>query len=417
MMKGWFSKLPNYILPYPILFFLLSLAQGLITPVLVIFYRDRGISLLEIGLIVTAFEFSMVVFEVPTGYIADYFGRKRSVLCAFVCFVFSGLVYLVSKDLLSFILASIVQGIGFTCISGALQAWAVNTLKKNDHQSLVQLTFISATQSKKFGFIVGSLLGGYLGLKWISLVWLTYIFINIFAFVYSVLTMQEDVIQMDREKRSNYSKIGGIHDLLINDSRYIVKMVLLLFVACLISQFSLSPVDEYWTVFFSEDLSMQPHIFGWLIAISNILLIIFVRPIITFLSEKLNSLWSLVVIDICLIVVIIMLAVIYSPLLAMIALVGYRLCVGIYEPIEETYVNSLINDAYRATVLSVYNMAGAIGEVISGVCIGVVAQLFGLRTAFLLSSFFIFLILMIFKWIGSLYRTEMKLDSIEKSFS
>lgn len=79
--------------PYYILQGVLGLATGLIIPYNVLFLRSRGLDLLQIGILSSAFEASIVMFEVPTGYLADCKGRRLSVLLGLVIMALSGLVY------------------------------------------------------------------------------------------------------------------------------------------------------------------------------------------------------------------------------------------------------------------------------------------------------------------------------------
>jgi len=138
----------------------MSLGAGLLAPVLVLYFRNATLGLHEIGLVMSTFELSMFLFEVPTGVIADKKGRKFSMSCCFVCFVVAGAIFLHSTDVKGFLLGSVLQGFGYTCISGALQAWVVDRLKEFGYENSISATLISGQQGKKGGFVVGSILGG-----------------------------------------------------------------------------------------------------------------------------------------------------------------------------------------------------------------------------------------------------------------
>ena len=51
-------------------------------PYLLIFLMGKGISLFEIGILISVREIIINVFEIPSGVIADYFGRKRNCISA-----------------------------------------------------------------------------------------------------------------------------------------------------------------------------------------------------------------------------------------------------------------------------------------------------------------------------------------------
>lgn len=183
-----------------------------------------------------------------------------------------------------------------------------------------------------------------------------------------------------------------------------MTIIILLFAACIFYEFSMSPINEYWTVFFAEDLHMPELVFGWVIAVSSILLIVIIDPASKFLQTRVSNAGALVAINIMLMASIFLFGVSFNPIMAIIVYIIYKILAGIYEPIRDTFINAHIQDKYRATVLSVYNMAGSAGEVISGVGIGWVAQKFGIRASFYTSGLSIFLVIIAFGYIISIYR-------------
>ncbi|HHW01856.1 MAG TPA: MFS transporter [Thermoanaerobacterales bacterium] len=399
--------LPDYIRPYPVLLFLSNMAQGLLAPVLIIFYRKNGINLFEIGLVSSIFEISMLLFEIPTGYVADIFGRKLSVLCSFASFAAAGVTFAIFKNLTGFVLASIIQGIGFTFISGALQAWAVEILKSNRQDSSIQNVFASGTQSRIAGFLAGSIFGGWLGLAKMNVVWMIYIGINMAALLYAFINMKERRCDERSESEGAQPETGikrVFKTAFASSSDHFMTIIILLFAACIFYEFSMSPISEYWTVFFAEDLHMPELVFGWVIAVSSILLIVIIDPASKFLQTRVSNAGALVAINIMLMAVIFLFGVSFNPIMAIIVYIIYKILASIYEPIRDTFINAHIQDKYRATVLSVYNMAGSAGEVISGVGIGWVAQKFGIRASFYASGLSIFLVIIAFGYIISIYR-------------
>lgn len=52
-------------------------------PYLVIYLLGSGYSLFQIGLLYSIREMITYIFEVPSGIIADYYGRKKNFICVF----------------------------------------------------------------------------------------------------------------------------------------------------------------------------------------------------------------------------------------------------------------------------------------------------------------------------------------------
>ena len=93
-------------------------------------FLDSGKSLTEASYSLGIFFLSIAVLEIPTGYIADRFGKKLSSLLGIAIvglgFLFNGLEPSRTLQLFSFGLA----GLGFTLMSGASTAWLYNLAKK-----------------------------------------------------------------------------------------------------------------------------------------------------------------------------------------------------------------------------------------------------------------------------------------------
>ncbi|WHE07987.1 MFS transporter [Thermoanaerobacterium thermosaccharolyticum] len=84
----------------------------------------------------------------------------------------------------------------------------------------------------------------------------------------------------------------------------------------------------------------------------------------------------------------------------------FRLFTGVYEPIMDYYLNGLLNDQYRATMLSVYSMAGSIGEILSGISIGAIAENRGISIAFYAGAVSLLFELILFFAINKIHKYE-----------
>ncbi len=78
----------------------------------------------------SAYQLSQLIFEVPTGVIADRYGNKKSVLLSIVCNLISLSIYIYLSDYISYIIAIIIFGIGQTLVSGALDALIIDKVQE-----------------------------------------------------------------------------------------------------------------------------------------------------------------------------------------------------------------------------------------------------------------------------------------------
>lgn len=90
----------------------------------------RGFTLVEIGLAESCFHLASLLFEVPSGVIADVFGRRKSMVLSQLMFMISALVMAFSNQLMGICLALILDAWGYNFASGAREALAYDSMKR-----------------------------------------------------------------------------------------------------------------------------------------------------------------------------------------------------------------------------------------------------------------------------------------------
>lgn len=98
-------------------------------PIIVLFLIAKGLSFTEIMILQSVAAISVVIFEVPTGALADKLGRKFSILLGAALWAVSLSIYMLGKHFIVFMLAEIVFSLGATLKSGADGALIYDTLK------------------------------------------------------------------------------------------------------------------------------------------------------------------------------------------------------------------------------------------------------------------------------------------------
>lgn len=101
---------------------------SLIMPIIVLFYQENGLGLKEIFLLKSVYSIVSVALDIPTGYLADAWGRKKCLLAG--CLIaFGGTVtYSLAYTFGAFLLAEILLGIGQSLVSGADSALLYDTM-------------------------------------------------------------------------------------------------------------------------------------------------------------------------------------------------------------------------------------------------------------------------------------------------
>ena len=149
---------------YLLLTLLTTLAASFIWGVNTLFLLDAGLSNAEAFAANAFFSVGQVLFEVPTGVVADTRGRRFSYLLGAATLLASTLLYLLMWQLrapfLGWAVASILLGLGFTFFSGATEAWLVDALAATKYTGNLESVFGRAQTVSGIAMLTGSVLGG-----------------------------------------------------------------------------------------------------------------------------------------------------------------------------------------------------------------------------------------------------------------
>ena len=143
-----------------------TLAASLIWGINTLFLLDAGLTNTEAFAAKAFFTAGFVLFEVPTGVIADLHGRKVSYLLGVITLALSTLLYLymwrVSAPFWAWALTSLLLGLGFTFFSGASQAWLVDALAHSGYKEKLESVLARGEIVEGSAMLIGSVGGGLL---------------------------------------------------------------------------------------------------------------------------------------------------------------------------------------------------------------------------------------------------------------
>lgn len=135
--------------------------------VLVPFFTDwGGITLAQALWLQSWFVFWIFVLEVPTGAVADYLGRRASLLCSAVCLVAAVLLYVSSKGLANFLLAEFVWACASAFSSGAEESMVYDSLKSAGLEEEGKAALGRLNSCQISGIAVAAPLGGLIASEW-----------------------------------------------------------------------------------------------------------------------------------------------------------------------------------------------------------------------------------------------------------
>ncbi len=146
---------------------LFNVAASLIWGVDTLFKLHAGLDIFQVMLTNAAFTAGMVVFEIPTGVVADTLGRRVSLILCVATLLVATLLYVATAwfhwGFWPFMATSVLLGLGYTFYTGAVDAWLVDALKATGFTEPMEGVFAKGQMMFGAAMLAGTLSGGLLG--------------------------------------------------------------------------------------------------------------------------------------------------------------------------------------------------------------------------------------------------------------
>lgn len=165
MVKGKVNRTANRILrTYVALTLLSTFASSFIWGINTLFLLDAGLGITQAFAANAFFTAGQVLFEIPTGIVADTLGRRVSYLLGSATLFVSTLLYLLmwqtSGPFWAWAVVSMLLGLGFTFFSGATEAWLVDGLKAAKYKGTLESVLAKGAIASGVAMLTGTLAGG-----------------------------------------------------------------------------------------------------------------------------------------------------------------------------------------------------------------------------------------------------------------
>jgi len=126
-------------------------------PFIILIFVDNGLTFFQIGLLYSFRDLTNNLLEIPTGVLADTFGRRRTMVMAFLAYIASFLIFYFFADFYIYALAMVLFGLGEACRSGTHKALILEYLKINNMSDLKVAYYGRTRSASQFGSAVNSL--------------------------------------------------------------------------------------------------------------------------------------------------------------------------------------------------------------------------------------------------------------------
>lgn len=120
----------------------------------------RGFSLTQIGLAETVFHLASFLFEVPSGIIADVFGRKRSMIVSQCMSAVASVAMMLSSTMGGVCIGMVLSALGYNFASGSREALAYESLKRDQQERAYDRFAVNDTTIWRIGSAIATLCTG-----------------------------------------------------------------------------------------------------------------------------------------------------------------------------------------------------------------------------------------------------------------
>ena len=135
----------------------------MIYPVLSLYADDFGATPMLMGLAMGIYGLSQALFQLPLGWLSDYFGRKPIVLAGLTLFIIGSLVAAYSDSIVGLIIGRAIQGMG--AIGSPILAWVADSTRESVRTRAMAIIGLTIGVTFTLSLILGPWLSAFAGLS------------------------------------------------------------------------------------------------------------------------------------------------------------------------------------------------------------------------------------------------------------
>lgn len=338
-----------------------TLLSGVLVPFFTIW---GGITFGQIMILQAIFTFSMFLFEVPTGVIADRFGRKTSLILSGIVTGIAALVYSSYPSFWIFVLGEILWAIGSALASGADSALIYDSLKQDEQETKSKSVFNRMETAGLLAMVISAPIGSFaakqFGINWAMLLTSIPMFI---AVIIGLTFKEPPIIQKDEQR--NYFRILKTGMIYFKNHK-ILRILAIDYVSIIALSFFLVWVYQVILKKFNFPLEYYGFVHGAIVIAEIIVLNSIIKIETTINSKKRYILLSSLLVGVCYLILAFSMN-IYVTIACMLLIAGFGLTL---KPLFQNYMNKYIEPEQRATILSAINMTRSIIAAMANIIFG-----------------------------------------------
>ena len=380
-----------------------NLAMSLIWGIDTLFKLGAGLDIFHVMLTNAAFTAGSMIFEIPTGVVADTVGRRASLLLCLGTLFVTTLLYVTAYwrgwGFWAFVWVSVFLGLGYTFYTGAVDAWLVDALKATGHTAPLEPVFAKAQMMFGAGMLVGTITGGFLGQIHLYIPYLVRAAIVIPLFALAWFGMRElgftpralELRRVPAEMRRVFVEgmDYGLHHPVVRPVMFasLVTMSFLIF--------GFYSWQKYFLDLLGKNLVWVNGVISSLVGLTMIAGNALVGPLSRVVRTRTGILTLATVVQAVMAIACGLLGVLTSGPATFYVVVAlylvYTLALGVSMPVKQGYLNAHIPSAQRATIISLDSFFANLGGVGGQSGFGYLARARGIAGAWVAAGVALFL--------------------------
>ncbi len=361
-------------------------------PVIVLFYQNNGMGMHEIFVLKAIYSVAIVIMELPSGWMADFWGRKKTLVLGSILGSAGFLLYSFSYGFWAFAAAEIILGLGHSFVSGADSALLYDSLKSEEKQDKYVKYEGRLASAGNFAEAIAGIAAGFLAA--ISLRTPFYFQFAVAAIaVPASLTITEPRLIISKHLHSVKKMMRSIRNVFFTDTNLRVSILLSAVTGTATLTFA-------WLVQpFFKAIGVPVELFGILWTALN--LSVGISSAFAYRFEGLLKRRFEVTFIVLLLATGYFLTGSFIIREGLMFLFLFYIVRGLATPFFKNYINQYTQSEVRATMLSVRNFVIRISFAVTGPLLGWMTDNVSLNTAFILAGtiYFIAALAAAFPWL------------------
>jgi MFS family permease len=351
-------------------------------PILALYFEEHLFTITNVALIFSIGAIAQAIFEVPTGAIADLFGRKKTYMLAKLSYIVALIFLIIGGNIIMFILFAIVDAFSKSLKSGTDSAIMYDTLKDENKEHYFKKVSGTASAISHGGIAIGSIASGYLAAISLSLpIKLTLIP----AALALILTIFLEEPKYEKEEENNIlMHLKSSAKFVFGNKQMLLIIAGMFFIAAAFD--SIVALNPLWYRF--KNIPIEA--FGWISAIIFSLAALGYHQSHNF-SEKFGDKRT-IILTVIFPPMILLIATFFDKWLAVFFAILTPLFFGLRTPVLDHLIHKEVASSKRATVYSVAELVKKFALAIFAPFAGYVAELWTINVAFQMIAVMLFIV-------------------------